>query len=280
MATERSQLTQVAPKGNAAPLAAAQSKKKSKVVLPPWVIRIMAWLTLLTAWEIYGRNINPVLFTYPTAVARNFVRFIENGELLGAALPTLKIIAGGLFFAIVIAIPFGVIMARFRYVDNWFDTYIAYLYATPSVALVPVVVLWAGIYLKAKIIIVAMFTFFPLLINTVQGVKNVDETLLEVARSFKSPEFRTWFDVVIPSAVPFIITGLRLAVGRALIGAVLAEMYTSITGLGYMITTYANAFAPAKMFVPIVFLGLLGVTLTSGLNWLEKKFAPWKAGAH
>lgn len=254
--------------------------RKTRLVIPPWVIRIAAWVTLLIIWEIYGRSKNPTLFTYPTAVAKAFVLLVNNGELWRFAKPSLKELSGGLFFSTIFAIPFGVAMARFRYLDNWFDTYVAWLYATPSVALVPVVVLWFGIDIKAKIIIVCMFATFPLLINTIQGVKHVDESLLEVARSFRSSEWRTWIDVVIPSAVPFIVTGLRLAVGRALIGTILAEMYTSITGLGYMITTYANSFQTAKMFVPIVTVGCTGLLLTSLLNWMEQKFAPWRMGGH
>jgi ABC-type nitrate/sulfonate/bicarbonate transport system permease component len=277
MRAERAHLPQAtsAAKGDG-----SRRRRRHMPAPPAWTVRIMAWITLLAAWELYGRTTNPILFTYPTAVAKAFMQFVANGELLKAAAPSLQVLFSGLFFAIVIAIPFGVVMARFRFVDNWFDTYIAYLYATPTVALVPVIVLWAGIGIKAKIIIVTLFSVFPVLMNTVQGVKNVDETLLEVARSFKSSEWRIWVDVVIPSAIPFIVTGLRLAVGRALIGTVLAEMYTSITGLGYMITTYANSFQTARMFVPIVFIGTLGVILTSLLNWAERKFAPWKAGAH
>lgn len=260
------------------PAAAEQRRRRAKPAIPAWVIRVLAWVTLLVAWEIYGRSTKPMLFTYPTAVGREAIGFIRSGELLSAVGPSLTVLAVGLFFAVIVAIPFGVLMARFRYVDYWFDTYVSYLYATPTVALVPVIVLWFGIGIKAKVIIVSLFCFFPMLINTVQGVKNVDESLLEVARSFRSPELRTWLDVVIPSAVPFILTGLRLSVGRALIGMVLAEFYTSVTGMGYMIVTYANSFQTAKLFVPVVMIGLLGVILTSLLNGLEKRFAPWKSG--
>lgn len=244
--------------------------------VPPVAIRACAWVVLLAAWELYGRQVNPTLFTHPTAVFRHAVSFIQSGELWNYAKTSLQVLAMGLTSATVVSIPFGVLMARFRFIEYWFDTYVSALYSTPFVALVPLFVLWFGIDVQAKVIIVALFAFFPILINTFQGVKNVDESLLEVSRSFCSPEARTWTDVIIPSAVPFIVTGLRLAVGRALIGMIVAEFYTSVTGLGYMIVTYANAFQTAKLFVPIILIAGLGVALTALLNYAEKRLAPWK----
>lgn len=246
--------------------------------LSPGLIRLMAWVVFLGAWELYGRygGVNPILITYPTAVAGAGAGLIANGELFKFMQPSMLVLTYGLLAGTVVGIPFGILIARVRLVEYTFDTFISTLYSMPMVALVPLIVLWFGFTLKAKVIIVGLFTVFPILINTVQGVKNVDDSLLEVARSFRSPERRTWIDVIIPSAMPFIVTGLRLAVGRSLVGMVLAEFYTAITGLGYMIVKYANAFATAKLFVPIVVIGALGVTLTAALNLLEKRLAPWR----
>ena len=124
--------------------------------------------------------------------------------------------------------------------------------------------------------IVFLFMVFPILINTEQGVKNVDRGLLEVARSFCSTEPRLWRDLVLPSALPFIAAGVRLAIGRGLVGMVIAEFYTSISGLGYMIVRYANAFETAKLFVPIVTLMVTGVLLMNGARALELWLAPWQ----
>jgi NitT/TauT family transport system permease protein len=143
------------------------------------------------------------------------------------------------------------------------------------VALVPVLVLWFGIEVSAKIAVVFLFTFFPIVINTQQGVKNVDGRLTEVGRAFRCSERQLWIHIVLPAAVPFIVTGLRLAIGRGLIGMVLADLYTAITGIGYLISRYASIYRTDAMFVPIATLGLLGITLTSLLRFVEKRVAPW-----
>ena len=174
-------------------------------------------------------------------------------------------------------IPVAVLMARVRWLDWALDFPINALYATPLVALVPLLVLWFGIYLKAKIIVVFLFAVFPILINTYQGVRECDKNMLEVARSFRSSEWRTWRDVLLPFAVPYIAAGVRLAIGRGLVGMVIAEFYTTITGLGFMITRYANNFEMDKTFVPVIVLMALGVSLTSGLKVLERRIAPWSS---
>ncbi len=174
-----------------------------------------------------------------------------------------------------VGIPVAVAMARVRWLDWAFDLPINALYATPMVALVPLLVLWFGIYLKAKIIVVFLFAVFPILINTYQGVRECDKNMLEVARSFRSTEWRVWQDVLLPFALPYIAAGIRLAIGRGLVGMVVAEFYTTISGLGFMITRYANNFEMDKTFVPVIMLMVLGVSLTTGLKWVERRIAPW-----
>ena len=139
--------------------------------------------------------------------------------------------------------------------------------------------LWAGFEMPAKIIVLFLFAFFPMAINTYQGVKNVDPRLLEVGRAFRASERQLWINIVLPGALPFIVTGLRLAVGRGLIGMVLADLYTAISGIGYLIVRTASTYQVDKMFVPIMTLGLLGVTLTALLRLCETYVAPWTAGS-
>jgi len=157
--------------------------------------------------------------------------------------------------------------------------YITFLYSIPSVALVPLIVLWAGFDTTAKVIILFLFAFFPMVINTYQGVKSVDPKLLEVGRAFRCSERQLWWNIVLPASLPFIVTGLRLALGRGLIGMVLADLYTAISGIGYLIVRTASTYQVDKMFVPIVTLGLLGVTLTALLRLAEKYVAPWTAAS-
>lgn len=230
---------------------------------------------ILVVWEILGPLVNPIFFSYPSKIAVAFVNLTLSGELIYYLLQSLQVLFFGLSFAIVIGIPLAVLMARVRPVDWALDLPVNALYATPMVALVPILVLWFGIYMKAKILVVFLFAVFPILINTYQGVRECDKNLLEVARSFRSSEWKMWKDVLLPFALPYIAAGIRLAIGRGLVGMVIAEFYTTISGLGYMITRYANIFEMDKTFVPVIMLMFLGVALTSVLKRLERRIAPW-----
>jgi NitT/TauT family transport system permease protein len=232
---------------------------------------------ILVAWEIVGPFIDPIFFTYPSKIAVAFYTLTLNGELPYYLAQSLEVMFYGLLSAVIVGIPLAVAMARVRWLDWALDLPINALYATPMVALVPVLVLWFGIYLKAKIIVVFLFAVFPILINTYQGVRECDRNMLEVARSFRSSERRMWQDVLLPFALPYIAAGIRLAIGRGLVGMVIAEFYTTISGLGFMITRYANVFEMDKTFVPVIMLMILGVSLTSGLKVLERRIAPWSS---
>jgi NitT/TauT family transport system permease protein len=238
-------------------------------------IRVISLVVVLGAWEYLGRQINPVLFTYPTAVAHAAAKMISTGELWKYLSQSLVVLFVGLSLAAVFGIGLGLIMARFWIVDIALDTYITALYSIPSVALVPVLVLWFGFETTAKTAVVFLFTFFPIVINTYQGVKNVDKNLIEVGRAFRCNERNLWIHIVLPAAVPFIVAGLRLAIGRGLIGMVLADLYTAITGIGYLISRYASIYRTDAMFVPVVTLGVLGITLTGLLRFVERRVTPW-----
>jgi NitT/TauT family transport system permease protein len=238
-------------------------------------IRIVSIAIVLTLWEMLGNRVDPVLFTKPSLVAVAAVQMVGSGELWTYLAPSLVVLAIGLSLAAVIGIAVGLTLARFWVVDVAFGVYITFLYSIPSVALVPLIVLWTGYETTAKVVILFLFAFFPMAINTYQGVKNVDPKLIEVGRAFRCSEGQLWANIVLPGALPFIVTGLRLAVGRGLIGMVLADLYTAISGIGYLIVRTASTYQVDKMFVPIVTLGLLGVTLTALLRVLERTVAPW-----
>jgi sulfonate transport system permease protein len=242
-------------------------------------IRLVSLASVLTVWQIFGARVDPVLFTTPDAIALAAVETIRSGELWHYLWPSLVVLAIGLTLAAIVGIAVGLVLARFWVLDVAFGVYITFLYSIPSVALVPLIVLWAGFETTAKVIILFMFAFFPMAINTHQGVKNVDPKLIEVGRAFRASERQLWTNIVLPGALPFIVTGLRLAVGRGLIGMVLADLYTAISGIGYLIVRTASTYQINKMFVPIVTLGLLGVTLTALLRVLELQVAPWTASA-
>lgn len=255
-------------------IAAARRRKRQ---IQNVVIRVISVAIVLTLWEILGNHIDPILFTKPSLVAVAAVQMIWSGELWTYLAPSLVVLAIGLTLAAIVGITVGLLLARFWIADVALGVYITFLYSIPSVALVPLIVLWTGYETTAKVVILFMFAFFPMAINTYQGVKNVDPKLIEVGRSFRCSEGQLWTNIVLPGALPFIVTGLRLAVGRGLIGMVLADLYTAISGVGYLIVRTASTYQVDKMFVPIVTLGLLGVTLTALLRVLERTVAPWTA---
>ena len=244
------------------------------------LIRLSPWLFTIGLFVVWEAAVHifkiPVFFLPPpTAIAQAFVDYA--GPLARNSWITLQTTLIG--FAL--AVGFGLLLGL---VVGWSRAIYAGLYplmigfnAIPKVALVPILVLWFGIYLKAKIIVVFLFAVFPVLINTYQGVRECDKNMLEVAHSFRSSEWQMWQDVLLPFAVPYIIAGIRLAIGRGLIGMIIAEFYTTISGLGFMITRYANVFEMDKVFVPVIVLMVLGVSLTTLLKWTGRKIAPWSA---
>lgn len=254
--------------------------RKRRQLLLNVAIRLVSLATVLGFWQVFGAKVDAALFTTPLAIFQAAIVMVGSGELWAYLAPSLVVLAIGLSLAAVIGIVIGLMLARFWVVDVAMGVYITFLYSIPSVALVPLIVLWAGFDITAKVVILFMFAFFPMVINTYQGVKNVDHKLLEVGRSFRCSEWQLWKNIILPGALPFIVTGLRLAVGRGLIGMVLADLYTAISGIGYLIVRTASTYQVDKMFVPIVTLGLIGVSLTAILRLVELKVAPWTAAGN
>ena len=241
-----------------------------------WALRIASVAAILIAWQLYGGSINPILLSDPSSVAVAFVDMVKDGSLGHALASSLAVLGLGFLFGAAAGVLIGLAAGRSDMVSALIDLPVSAVYAVPAVALVPVIVLWFGFAVTAKTVVVFLFVIFPVLINTTRGVREVDPELLEVARSFCSSERRMWFDLVLPSALPFIVTGLRLAIGRALIGVIIAEYYTSLSGLGDLITTNASNFQTARMFVPIVVIALLGVVFTALLELAERRLVPWR----
>jgi sulfonate transport system permease protein len=240
-------------------------------------IQAVSLVVVLILWQIIGLHTNPALFTTPVAVVAAAGDMLQSGELWKYLAPSLIVFTLGLGISIVTGIAAGLLLARFWTLDVAVGPYITFLYSTPAVALVPLIVLWAGYEVTAKTIVMVLFAFFPICINTYQGVKNVDAKLLEVGRAFRCSERQLWTNIILPAALPFIIAGLRLAVGRGLIGMVLADLYTAISGIGYLIVRSASTYRVDRMFVPIVTLGLMGVAMTAFVSFLERRLVPWTA---
>jgi NitT/TauT family transport system permease protein len=184
--------------------------------------------------------------------------------------------AGGFGLSVIVGILFGVLMAGSRWARNFFEPWVSMLYATPIIALGPLFTLWLGIGVASKIAIVFLTAVFPILINTVVGLTAADRTLVEVARSFGANQSQIYRKVRLPSALPFIIAGLRLGVARALVGVVVAELFGARAGLGFLILISAQNFDTAALFVGVFVLAIAGVASVELLKWIEVRLAPWR----
>jgi ABC-type nitrate/sulfonate/bicarbonate transport system permease component len=149
-------------------------------------------------------------------------------------------------------------------------------YAIPRIALVPLIILWVGLEFAGKVTILVSVAIFPVIVNTYAGVKDVRGSMLEIGRAYGATPTQIFFKIILPAAVPFIMAGVRLSVGLAIIGIVVGEFFTAISGLGRMIVEYANNFATAKLFVPVVVIAMVGVALTECVLWLDRRLSRWR----
>ncbi|WP_260929281.1 ABC transporter permease [Novosphingobium sp. 9] len=254
------------------PPAAAPPRKRDLSA----IVRLASIVLVIGAWEVFGRQINPLFMSYPSAIVRAGIVMAGNGELLTSLLSSCKILLMGFLLAVGLGVVFGLLIGRYRYFDAATDWFVNALYATPLVALIPLVTLWFGLGDAAKLFIVTLMAIFPMLINTAAGVRDVPRSLIEVSDAFAANEWQVFRKIILPSAVPFMMTGVRLAIGRAIIAMVVAEFFTAITGLGALIVKYGNQYDTASMFVPILLLMAMGVILTSLAKRAEQMFAPWR----
>ncbi len=245
--------------------------------VPRWVITASSLAVLLLVWEWFGRDINPVFGSYPSAIAQAFWDLARDGKLEAATFESLQPFLVGYIAAIVLGVPLGLIIGRYRTAEAALGIYVTAGYAMPLVALVPLLVLWLGIGFMVKAAVVFLMSVFPICINTWVGVTAVPKSLIEVGKSFVAPNSVILRRIVLPATLPYIMAGIRLAVGRAVVAMVIAEFYTAISGLGAIIINSANNFDTANMFVPIVVLMVLAIGLTSLIGFVERRVAPWQA---
>ena len=241
-----------------------------------WAVRLGAIAVVLGVWELFGPTLNKLILRPPSDIFRAFFELVANGELQDAMAQSFRELFGGLVVALALGLALGVASGRWRFVYNAIDPLVSALYSVPSVALVPLIaVAFRSVGDAPRIATVALFAVFPILINTQQGVRNVDRQLLEVARSFNTSERRLWSDVILPSATPYVLAGVRLAIGRGLIGMIVAEFFIGLVGLGYLIISYENVFRIDRMFVPVIVVATMGILMMGFVQWLEGRIAPW-----
>lgn len=238
-------------------------------------ITTLSIIVMLCVLEFIGRRINPLFMSYPTAIAVELFNMIVDGSLIWAFIESLEPLVAGFLIAVVLGVPIGVLIGRYRKLEAAVGIYITAGYAMPLVALVPLYIMWFGLGFGVKAAIIATLTFFPICINAWLGVKMVPRTLIEVGLSFVGSRRDILRKIVLPASVPYIMAGLRLGVGKAIIGMIVAEFFTAISGLGGIIMNAANAFETAQMLAPIVVIMVFAVAVTAALAWLERRIAPW-----
>ena len=245
--------------------------------LPAWLITTLSVVVMLAIWQALAPWINPAFGSYPSEIAVSFVDLAASGKLWAALIDSLRPFFLGYGLAILIGVPLGLVIGSSRITEAALGIYVTAGYAMPLVALVPLLVLWLGLGFAVKASIVFLMSLFPICINTWLGVTAVPKTLIEVGKSFVAPNSVIVRRIVLPATLPYIMAGIRLAVGRAVVAMVIAEFFTTISGLGAIIINSANNFDTATMFVPIVLLMVMAIGLNSLIGLVEGWVAPWQA---
>jgi NitT/TauT family transport system permease protein len=241
------------------------------------LIRFAPHLGLLLAWELLSRFVVPPQFLPPpSAIARAFVTTIRSGELPRQLGQTAGVLCVGFTLAIISGMAVGTAMGMLPTLRRILNPYVNAFYAMPTVALVPLVILWLGLGFEAKVFLTWLVAIFPVIINAQIGVASVSPDFIETARAFGCNRWQVFRRVVLHAAVPFFIAGIRLGLGRALVGVVVAEMFTALAGLGYMLVLYGNTFRTAELFVPIVVLAVISIAITNLIHRIERRIAPWR----
>jgi NitT/TauT family transport system permease protein len=243
------------------------------------ILGTISVLIFLTAWELVGNTlqlINPMFMSAPSLVAKAAVQLFTSGEIWNDLYVSGIEFLWGYLLSIFVAIPFGIAIGWYKKLAYICDPFVNAMNATPRVALLPLVIIWLGIGILSKVGIIFLGAVFPLLINTRDGVKTTPANLLTAARSFGASEWQIFKSVVLPSTVPFILTGLRLAVGRALIGVMVGELYAATAGIGFMITVAGAIFQTDKVFVGVLIFAITGMILTDVIDRIEHRFDKWR----
>lgn len=241
----------------------------------PLRLKLAAGLAIVVIWEIVVLLFAPFYVARPTGIVAAFPQVIVDPEFLSAAGATLKGVGQGLVIAVISGVLVGVAMGRIRVVEYGLRYYINGLFAVPMVAVLPLLSLWFSYSADARLALVVFATFFPIVINVADGARSVPTHYLEVARMFRAGRVRVLFDVILPASVPYLLAGLRLAAGRALTAAIVAEFFFAIPGLGYHILYDSRSFQHNQAFIGVILLGLTGVGFEAALNLCSRYFLPW-----
>ena len=231
----------------------------------------------LALWELISRYLvaNSLFLAAPSQIALAIYDLARTGQLWHHIGVSSIEFALGYVIACVLGIALGLAMAASATVKQALQPWVSGLYATPTIALAPLFILWFGIGIWSKVLVVITLVLFPVAINTEAGLRTTSERLIEMLRSFGATRWQIFAKVSLPSAVPFILAGLKLGIGRGLIGVVVAELFGSRAGLGNLISQSADAFNMPDLFAGVVVLAFAGIVMTAAFGWLEQRLVPW-----
>jgi len=221
---------------------------------------------------------NPLFISKPSLIAGSFYEMVMSGELFRELLVSAVPFAYGFSAAVVVGVTLGIVMGWRTRVGYALDPMMTVFYASPLVALAPLVIVFFGVGVSGKAIIIFLLSVFPFIFNAQAGVKAVDRLLVNVVRSLGGNEKDLYLKVIVPSVLPYIVAGARIAIGRGLIGILVAEFFAASEGIGYAIARYGDLFALDKMFACIVAIMIIAVIMTEGIRWAERAAFPWRVG--
>ena len=251
------------------------------------ILGTSAVIIFLLVWEFMGGalsrynpipflRINPMFMSAPSLIFNAAVTMFSSGEIYHDLKISSIEFFWGYLLAVVVAIPFGILTGWYKRLSYVFDPFVNAMNATPRVALLPLVIIWLGIGILSKVGIIFLGAVFPMLINARDGVKTTPLNLINAAKSFGASEWQVFKSVVFPSTLPFLLTGLRIAVGRALVGVLVGELYAATAGIGFMITVAGATFQTDKVFVGVLIFAISGIVLTDILDRIEHRFDKWR----
>ena len=237
------------------------------------------WLSIfagIAIWEIAGRSTSQAFMVPFSTTIVQLWELVQSGVFIRQFLDSAELFMTGFVLALAVGMPLGMLLARVRVLRIGVEPYIMILYATPMVALIPFVLSMMGFGFAPKVLVVFLFAVFPVIYNTVEGARSIKPELIEVAQSFRSTEWALWRDVMVPYTLPYAMTGVRQAIGRALVGMIAAEFFLSSTGLGQLIMTASQNFDTAGVFASVLVIALIGVALMRAGLVIEQHFARWR----
>src|SRR6202162_5625294 len=243
-----------------------------------FVLGTLAVIAFLAFWEssvLFGW-VNPLFTSSPSRIWATGYEMFRDGTIYPDLAGSGEEFVLGYGLAVVVGVPLGILMGWYSRLNAVLDPFVNALYATPRIALMPLIIIWFGIDLSAKIAIIFLSTVFPILVNTMTGVRTMERDFVRVARSFGASDGQLFKTVALPSSVPLLLTGLRLGLGHALVGIVVGEMYGATHGLGFLIATAGARFQTDKVMVGIILIASAGVAMTQLLRRIEKRFERWR----